>query len=169
MKNSKYTWILGTVVTVSTILIPILLFVPDQEPPQDNPQVHLPPTTQHTDHTALMPGPYESGEDVTRACLNCHPNSAEQVIHTSHWRWEGDPVYSPEHGKEITLGKKKIPSITFVSALKATGRPAPPAIPVMVGRMPHSTFQTSKQLIAWSAMIPPVPMLNPRVVIRPKG
>lgn len=106
MKNSKYTWILGTVVTVSIILIPILLFVPDQEPPQDNPQVHLPPTTQHTDHTALMPGPYESGEDVTRACLNCHPNSAEQVIHTSHWRWEGDPVYSPEHGKEITLGKK---------------------------------------------------------------
>ncbi len=106
MKNSKYIWLLGTTVTLAIIIIPILLFVQPPTPPRDNSQAHLPTPTLHTDHKELLPGPYETGQEVTAACRTCHPQSAEQVIHTSHWRWESDPVYSPEHNKEIALGKK---------------------------------------------------------------
>ncbi|MCG3210217.1 MAG: hypothetical protein FOGNACKC_03848 [Anaerolineae bacterium] len=106
MKNSKYIWLLGTTVTLAIIIIPIFLFVQPSTLPRDNPQAHVPTPTLHTDHKDLMPGPYETGQEVTAACRTCHPQSAEQVIHTSHWRWESDPVYSPEHNKEIALGKK---------------------------------------------------------------
>ena len=69
MKNSKHIWLLGTVVTLAIIIIPIILFVPDTSPPLDNPQAHLPTPIQHTSHADLMPGPYETGEDVTKAIL----------------------------------------------------------------------------------------------------
>lgn len=106
MKSSKYIWLLGTAVTLALIIGPIMLFGPEREPPRDNPQAHLPPPTQHTDHTPLMPGPYQTGEAVTKACLACHPEAGEQVLHTSHWRWEGEPVYSPEHDRLVSFGKK---------------------------------------------------------------
>lgn len=106
MKKSKYIWLLGTTVTLAIIIIPIMLFVPKTVPLLDNPQAFMPVPRQHTDHKDLMPGPYETGEEVTAACRTCHPESAEQVMHTSHWRWEGDPVYSPDHDREIAFGKK---------------------------------------------------------------
>jgi octaheme c-type cytochrome (tetrathionate reductase family) len=106
MNKSKHIWLLGTTVTLAIIIVPIFLFVPDRTPPRDDPQEHLPPVMEHTSHADLMPGPYETGEDVTRACLDCHPESGEQMLQTTHWRWEHDPVYSPEHDREIALGKK---------------------------------------------------------------
>ena len=35
MKISKYIWILGIAVTAAVIIVPIVLFVPDQTPPPD--------------------------------------------------------------------------------------------------------------------------------------
>lgn len=104
-QNSKYVWIVGLSITLAIVVIPILLFIPTQAK-TDTPQAHLPPVMQHTDHTGLMPGPYETGEDVTKTCLTCHPDAASEIMKTTHWTWESEPVYSPEHGKEVTLGKK---------------------------------------------------------------
>ncbi len=106
MKNSKYVGLLGAITTLAIIFVPIILFVPEKTPPRDTPLARVPTPMPHTDHKDLMPGPYKTGEEVTAACRTCHPQAAEQVIHTSHWRWESDPVYSPEHGKEIAFGKK---------------------------------------------------------------
>jgi hypothetical protein len=106
MKDSKYIWILGTAVTVAIIIVPIILFVPAQAPKQDDPWLQVPKTTIHTDHTDLMTGPYETGPEVTRACLECHPEAGNQVMHTTHFKWESDPVYVAERDEYLTLGKK---------------------------------------------------------------
>lgn len=46
---------------------------------------------------------FKSGPEVTRACLACHNDAAEQVMHTKHWTWE---VVDPKGGRK--LGKKNI-------------------------------------------------------------
>ncbi|RMH00043.1 MAG: tetrathionate reductase family octaheme c-type cytochrome [Chloroflexi bacterium] len=106
MNNSKYVWLLGLVVTLAIIITPIILFVPDKAPKRDDPWAHVPPAKVHTDHTPLMQGPYETGSDVTKACLDCHPTAVQEVMQTTHWTWESEPVYDPDHGKYVTLGKK---------------------------------------------------------------
>ncbi len=31
---------------------------------------------------------FQSGPEVTKACLACHTEAAKQVMHTQHWKWE---------------------------------------------------------------------------------
>ena len=106
MRNYKHTWLLGTALSLAIILIPILIALPEGTQPADNPTAKLPPIRQHVDHTALLEGPFKSGQEVTRACLVCHPTSGQEVMHTSHYTWESDSVYSPDHQRMVTLGKK---------------------------------------------------------------
>ena len=47
--------------------------------------------------------PFTSGPEVTKACLECHNEAADQVQHTKHWTWE---VVDAATGKK--LGKKNI-------------------------------------------------------------
>jgi octaheme c-type cytochrome (tetrathionate reductase family) len=54
------------------------------------------------DHKALaqLAGPFATPQDVTAACLLCHPDSATQVMSTVHWTWEyTDPVTGQVLGK----------------------------------------------------------------------
>jgi octaheme c-type cytochrome (tetrathionate reductase family) len=54
----------------------------------------------------LMEGPYETPQDVTRACLECHEDEAADFQHSRHWNWLGEPF---EHeGKTIRLGKANL-------------------------------------------------------------
>lgn len=57
-------------------------------------------TADHTKFEALQ-GPFETGEDVTRACLSCHTEASKQVMGTRHWTWEYE---NPATGEK--LGKK---------------------------------------------------------------
>ncbi len=44
---------------------------------------------------------FESGPEVTEACLECHTEAAEQVQHTKHWTWEYlNPVTQQKLGKK---------------------------------------------------------------------
>jgi octaheme c-type cytochrome (tetrathionate reductase family) len=43
---------------------------------------------------------------VTRACLECHEEAAEQIMHTAHWTWESEPHHLPGRTEPVTLGKK---------------------------------------------------------------
>jgi len=106
MNNTKYVWLIGLVVTLAIVIVPIVIFGPRAEAKRDNPQAHLPQPMNHTDHTALMTGPYETGADVTKACMDCHPEAGEQVIHTAHWTWESEPIYDPDRQEFVTTGKK---------------------------------------------------------------
>lgn len=46
---------------------------------------------------------FESGPEVTQACLECHTEAAKQIHKTTHWTWEYE---NPETGQ--LLGKKNV-------------------------------------------------------------
>ena len=71
-----------------------------------DPWSHVPAQPIHTDHSHIIQGPFNSGQEVTAACLECHADSANQVMHTTHWTWEGDPVTVPWRDEPVTIGKK---------------------------------------------------------------
>ncbi|MCF7823296.1 MAG: tetrathionate reductase family octaheme c-type cytochrome [Candidatus Marinimicrobia bacterium] len=88
------------------IIIPILVAIPGKTPPVDDPHSKLSVVNPHVDHSSLMNDSLTTGQEVTRACLVCHPDAGNQVRHTSHYTWESDSVYSPDHDRMVTLGKK---------------------------------------------------------------
>jgi octaheme c-type cytochrome (tetrathionate reductase family) len=105
MKIKTPVWIVGLVATLAIITIPIILFIPDQSPALDNPASALPQRPEETNHAALLPGPYASGAEVTRACLDCHPEAASQVMQTTHWTWESEPFEVSWRDEPVTIGK----------------------------------------------------------------
>ena len=105
MRHFKYIWIVGLLVTLALIIIPIIVFVP-RTATHDDPWASLPEHPTHTDHSSLMDGPFETGSDVTAACLTCHEESADQVMHTTHWTWESEPVLLEGRDEPVTVGKK---------------------------------------------------------------
>lgn len=58
-------------------------------------------------HEEAIQGTFETPQDITRACLECHPDAGEAMLHTRHWNWEGEPVAIEGHG-EIRIGKKDL-------------------------------------------------------------
>ncbi|MFN2283248.1 MAG: tetrathionate reductase family octaheme c-type cytochrome, partial [Anaerolineae bacterium] len=51
-----------------------------------------------------LTGPFESPQEVTSTCLMCHPNTAQQVMETTHWTWEyTDPVTGQVLGKNNVI------------------------------------------------------------------
>jgi octaheme c-type cytochrome (tetrathionate reductase family) len=59
-------------------------------------------TADHGEFEALDKK-FESGPEVTRACLECHTEAAKQVHKTQHWTWEFE---NPDTGQ--LLGKKNV-------------------------------------------------------------
>ncbi len=57
-------------------------------------------TADHSQFEVLQ-GPFNSGQEVTAACLSCHTEAAHQVMQTPHWTWEYE---NPQTGE--MLGKK---------------------------------------------------------------
>ena len=106
--RSEALWKIGAVLVVGGLVVPAIIFLPSQTPPRDNPWAAVATQTGHTDHRALMPGPYADGPSVTRACLECHEDAADQVAHTAHWTWTGDPVQLPGREEPIRIGKKNL-------------------------------------------------------------
>jgi len=108
MKATRSSWLLGFVTILALLIVPILVFVPRDPGARDNPQSHLPKRSPHTDHHALMEGPFPDGPSVTRTCLECHPEAGREVMGTAHWKWESDPVKVPERKEAIATGKKNL-------------------------------------------------------------
>ena len=98
----------GVVFLAAVLAVPVLLFLPRDEGGADHPWDFVASATPATDHSVLMEGPFPNGPSVTRACLKCHPDAAAQVIKTSHWRWESDPVLVPGHPEPMAIGKKNL-------------------------------------------------------------
>ncbi|WP_460021026.1 tetrathionate reductase family octaheme c-type cytochrome [Magnetospira thiophila] len=57
------------------------------------------------DHTKFkeLEGPFETGPEVTTACLKCHTEAAKQVHKTKHWTWS---VVNKQTGQK--LGKRNV-------------------------------------------------------------
>ena len=106
MKENKKVWIIGLVVTLAIIVLPILFFLPGEASPKDEPWASVPKRVPDTDHTDLIKGPFESGSDITRTCLECHEDAAKEVMQTVHWTWESEPYDVPGRDAPVTVGKK---------------------------------------------------------------
>jgi len=104
VKNIRI-WLTGLIVTIAAIALPVMVF--SSKPVQANvsPADVLPVHVTHTSHVDLMPGPYATGQEVTRACLTCHPNEATEVMATSHWTWESQPFTIEGRDEPVTIGK----------------------------------------------------------------
>ena len=49
------------------------------------------PVLAATDHSDMVKGPFKTGEDVTKGCLECHEQQATDFMKTTHWTWQGTP------------------------------------------------------------------------------
>ncbi|WP_424943190.1 tetrathionate reductase family octaheme c-type cytochrome [Aliiroseovarius crassostreae] len=58
-------------------------------------------TADHSQFEALK-GPFASGPEVTKACLSCHTEADNQLMHSIHFNWS----YDSESGQ--SLGKSKV-------------------------------------------------------------
>ncbi|PLX23870.1 MAG: cytochrome C [Salinivirgaceae bacterium] len=58
----------------------------------------------HLDHTAYYPDSISSPQELTKSCLECHPNSAKEVMKTPHWTFLSGDV--ERNGEHIRIGKK---------------------------------------------------------------
>lgn len=99
-------WLLGLAVIAMIFISSIYYFTDPDDPVRDDPWQHMPVRPAHVDHTELMPGPYTTGQEVTAACLECHEEAGDQIIHTTHWKWESEPVMLPGRDEPVTTGKK---------------------------------------------------------------
>jgi len=106
MKNRKPFWILGLVGILLVITVPLSYLWPRDNKPVDDPWAYVPTKTAHVDHANIISGPFETGQDVTRACLECHEEAAADVMTTSHWTWESAPTNVPWQDETVTIGKK---------------------------------------------------------------
>ncbi|MEJ2402221.1 MAG: hypothetical protein P8Y52_12645, partial [Xanthomonadales bacterium] len=103
-------WVAGLVFILVLVAVPVWYFTsgddlsPGQVP--DNPWENVPRRSEPVAHDSLMEGPFETGQQVTRACLECHEDAADQVMHTAHWLWESKPVRVAGRDEPITVGKK---------------------------------------------------------------
>jgi octaheme c-type cytochrome (tetrathionate reductase family) len=55
------------------------------------------------DHSQFVKGPFKSGPEVTKACLQCHQDQAKDFMKTVHWTWSSRQKTSDN--AEVTLGK----------------------------------------------------------------
>ena len=109
MKDSRNGWIAGLIFIFVLIAVPVWYFTrPAAVEGQvtDTPWDFVPRRAAPVDHTSLFEQPLASGQEVTRACLECHEDAAEQVLHTAHWRWQSDPVMVEGRAEPVSVGKK---------------------------------------------------------------
>jgi octaheme c-type cytochrome (tetrathionate reductase family) len=106
MKNNKYLWILVLGLSVAFVILPLILFLPQDKTEKHDPWTNVPQRPTQTDHTNLITDTLETGQQVTQACLECHPDASSQVMSTAHWTWESKPIEVPGRDGPVTVGKK---------------------------------------------------------------
>jgi len=110
MKDSRNGWIAGLIFILILVSVPVWFFTRAEATTDyrdiDRPWDSMPRRAAHVDHKDLFEGPFETGQQVTAACLNCHEDAGEQVIHTAHWRWQSEPVAMEGREEPVSVGKK---------------------------------------------------------------
>jgi octaheme c-type cytochrome (tetrathionate reductase family) len=106
MKNFKAYWIFGLLGILLVIAVPVMVFAGDASAsPADSPWDGVPKRPIHVPHADIITGPFETPQDVTRTCLACHPDAANDVMMTSHWTWESKEFDVPWRDEPVTIGK----------------------------------------------------------------
>lgn len=105
MKKRFPLWILGILGIMLVIAAPVIYFLPKAAGAPKDPAAYLPVHPVHVDHADIIRGPFETPQEVTRACLECHPDAASELMVTSHWSWESKPADVPWRDAPVTIGK----------------------------------------------------------------
>ncbi|MBI5839426.1 MAG: tetrathionate reductase family octaheme c-type cytochrome [Chloroflexi bacterium] len=105
MKNRFPFWTLGLIGIILVILVPVLYFLPRADKPANDPYAGLPEHPVHVDHKDIVQGEFKTGQDVTRACLECHEDAAADLMKTTHWTWESKAFDVPWREDDVTIGK----------------------------------------------------------------
>ena len=109
MHNFRYIWLVGLGITFLVIGVPIALFAAPGGPQDHDPWAYLPIYSQHTDHSQLITASeLTSGPEVTQTCLTCHAEAGEQMLHSVHFRWRGEPVLLPGRDEPVSIGKANV-------------------------------------------------------------
>ena len=91
------------------LLLPVLWVFPATLAAEvADPWHFLPERGLKTDHSTFFEGPFEDGPSVTRACLECHPKAASDIMKTAHWNLAGDPVEIPGRHEPVSIGKRNL-------------------------------------------------------------
>jgi len=110
MKDSQNGWIGGLIFILVLIAVPVWYFTQTETVAEgqmpDTPWDYMPRRAAHVDHKDLFEGTFETGPQVTQACLSCHEEAADQVMHTAHWRWQSEPVMLEGREEPVSTGKK---------------------------------------------------------------
>ena len=106
MLHWRRSYLVQILAVLTAILVPLWLFFPAAHGDRDDPWRQMPTVATHTDHRDLLSGSFADGPAVTEACLVCHPDAANQVMHTAHWTWESPPSILPGRSEPVVLGKK---------------------------------------------------------------
>jgi octaheme c-type cytochrome (tetrathionate reductase family) len=110
MQKRQNGWIAGLVFIIALVSVPVWYFTKADDAVRgqipDSPWDGVPRRAAPVDHSALMEGPFETGKDVTVACLECHEDAARQVMQTPHWTWESAPVELEGRDEPVVIGKK---------------------------------------------------------------
>jgi octaheme c-type cytochrome (tetrathionate reductase family) len=106
MKGYRFIWIAGLIVTLLIVITPIIAFVYKEPVSNEDPWASIPERPPDVDHSDIITGPFESGREVTQACLECHEDAANEVVQTVHWTWESEPVMLEGRDEPVTIGKK---------------------------------------------------------------
>ena len=77
------------------------------------------PASSTADHSKFeeLKVKFESGPEVTRACLSCHTDAAKQIHKTKHWTWDYE---NPVTGQRV--GKRNVVNNFCISANKKTDK-----------------------------------------------
>ncbi len=59
------------------------------------------------DHSEYFFDEFETGSQVTEACMMCHEDVAVDFMKTRHWNWEGEEFEMEGHGM-VKMGKKNL-------------------------------------------------------------
>ena len=104
MKNRFPSWTLGLLGILLLILVPVLYYLPRAQAAKD-PAAYIPTKAVHVDHKDIVQGEFKTGQDVTRACLECHEGAATELMKTTHWTWESKAFDVPWRDEDVTIGK----------------------------------------------------------------
>jgi len=63
--------------------------------------------SNNMDHSGFFQKEFDSPQDVTKACMNCHAEQTEDFMKTRHWNWEGEEFEMEGHGM-VKVGKKNL-------------------------------------------------------------
>ena len=109
MRSKRYLWVAGLLAVVLVIVVPLVIFWPRIAQTSDDPWASMPKRAVHTDHKDIVKGPFTTGQEVTQACLECHEEADDQVMHTVHWTWQSEPVAIPGHEDVVEgIGKMNL-------------------------------------------------------------